>query len=113
MSIEGDNQKERQRITRMIRAVDRNTLKESVRQNRTLPVKTRLRRTFIIPVEGAGRLGYTADGLAAMVQRRLLARATKEALQQPAQVHVKNGRPLTAKGAYMLGVPWNGDNNVA
>ena len=41
-----------------------------------------------------------------MIQRRIVKREEFEALQGEPVVHVKNGKPLTAQGAKLLGVPW-------
>lgn len=55
----------------------------------------------------SGHLGYTNSlALGDMIRRKLVNRALSEAMRAEAVEHVKDGKPLTAHGARLLGVPW-------
>lgn len=57
----------------------------------------------------AGVLGIRDSfTLGDMIAHKRERRAEFLAMQGTPVVHVKNGKPLTAKGAAMLGVPWDG-----
>jgi len=58
------------------------------------------------------QLGLTQAGMADVLQKQWHAQATAQVMRDanPGVIHVKDGKPLTAKGAQMLGVPWNEDS---
>lgn len=58
-------------------------------------------------------LGFTREGIAGLIQRKIESRAKAIAYQaeRPCVEHVRNGKPLTEKGAKMLGVAWPVDGS--
>jgi hypothetical protein len=59
---------------------------------------------------GTYRLGMTAAGVAQIAQKSIVGRAEWEEYykEHPPVQHVRDGKPLTAHGAKLLGVPWKG-----
>lgn len=57
---------------------------------------------------GKYQLGWQAQTLGELVVRKAIHAATRDAYleENPPIVHVKDGKPLTAHGAKLLGVPW-------
>ncbi len=56
---------------------------------------------------GRRRLSYSDACTAGdAVQKQIQRHVEFEAMQGKPVVHVKNGKPLTAEGARLLGVPW-------
>jgi len=91
-------------------------LRQTAREHRsTLKVSDRLfgsrskRRKATFHLEMNTRvLGLTQAGVESLIQKKLIARATGEAFRsdQAAIQHVKDGKPLTAIGAKLLGIEW-------
>jgi hypothetical protein len=72
--------------------------------------KQQVRSTYALNIS-ARQLGLTRDGVASLIQQKMSARDRAEEFknQNPPTVHVKDGKPLTAQGARMLGVPWSAE----
>ncbi len=60
---------------------------------------------------GTRILGLTEAGVVDLLQRKMRNRVESEALREPCVIHVKDGKPLTAHVAALLGVPWPDDAN--
>jgi hypothetical protein len=59
----------------------------------------------VVHLRGRGVFQYATNPAAMMDAIRGIARATLD-LPSEVIVHVKDGKPLTAEGARLLGVPW-------
>lgn len=93
---------EDRRVQRMAQAARR-------RPHLTASVTKQRGRSVAVMSVGAGRgvLKYSSQiALGDAIRRRIERREAFEAMQGVGVEHVRNGKPLTPKGAAMLGVAW-------
>lgn len=96
--------------TKMDREEDKRVadLKRNHRRGRVLRQSAAKGRNAVTIHLGIRALGLTEAGTVHELQKRLAAIEQSKAYRaaNPGTIHVKDGKPLTAQGAKMLGVSW-------
>ena len=111
MSIERIDQEENARINRLLKRARENHAvisQGSESHAATRSARNRLNHNKVLNLEGNHILNYyTPQAMGDAIMRTLRRREEFKAMQGEPVVHVKNGKPLTAYGAKLLGVPWH------
>jgi len=104
--LEQEDNLRRERLRSRARGM-RNVVHESVEK----PSRGSARHNATVSL-GSFQLGWVPGAIGDLAIQKAYSIATAKAWQaeRPPVVHVKNGRPLTAHGAKLLGVPWPADS---